>query len=244
MDIENLKHSYVCVHHFKPEDIISVDKITQADGKFTEKLRERPKLRTTAVPVLLPGCPAYLSAEQVGRPTRFTRESKEQEQFARALELSLHQHERDNDAFMVNSFQDLIEKIPVLLLPNMWMVCHYDCDALHIYKPEFSDQGMKILACLKVARNLRIFSFRDNLSIQLKLDVLSDIRQIEEIIQETEDYCIQAILCSSIKIFDFLLKGVFLYVYHLTIINYNMIRLTAIVFTHRIVGVPSYVLLG
>ena len=49
---------------------------------------------------------------------------------------------------------------------------------------------MKIQACLKVARNLRIFSFRDNLSIPLTLDVLSDIRQIEEIIQETEDYCI------------------------------------------------------
>ena len=87
----------------------------QADGKFTEKLRERPKLRTTAVPMLLPGCPAYLSAEQVGRPTRFTRESKEAEQFARALDLSLQQHERDNDSFMVNSFQDLIEKIPGLL---------------------------------------------------------------------------------------------------------------------------------
>ena len=133
VDIENLKHIYVCLHHFKPEDIITVDKIMQADGKFTEKFRERPKLRTTAVPMLLPGCPAYLSAEQVGRPTRFTRESKEVEQFARALELSLQQHERDNDAFMVNSFQDLIEKIPVLLLPNMWMVCHYDCDALHLY---------------------------------------------------------------------------------------------------------------
>ena len=49
---------------------------------------------------------------------------------------------------------------------------------------------MKIQACLKVARNLRIFSFRDNLSIPLTLDVLSDIRQIEEIIQETEDFCI------------------------------------------------------
>ena len=91
---------------------------------------------------------------------------------------------------MVNSFQDLIEKIPVLLLPNKWMVCHSDSDALHIYKPEFSDQGMKIPACLKVARNLRIFSFRDNLSIPLTLDVLSDIRQIEEIIQETEDFSI------------------------------------------------------
>ena len=43
---------------------------------------------------------------------------------------------------------------------------------------------MKIQACLEV------FSYHDNLSIPLTLDVLSDIRQIEEIIQETEDYCI------------------------------------------------------
>ena len=77
---------------------------------------------------------------------------------------------------MVNNFQDLIEKIPVLTLPNKWMICHSDCDALHIYKSEFSNQGMKIQACLKIARNLRIFSFRDNLSIPLTLDVLSDIR--------------------------------------------------------------------
>ena len=39
-------------HHFKPEDIITVDKIMQADRKFNEKLHERPKLRTTAVPML------------------------------------------------------------------------------------------------------------------------------------------------------------------------------------------------
>ena len=171
VDIENLKHIYVCLHHFKPEDFITVDKIMQADGNFSERLHERPKLRTTAVPMLLPGCPAYLSAEQVGRPNRFTRESKEVGQFARALELSLQQHERDNDAFIVNIFQDLIEKIPVLILPNMWMVCHCDCDALHIFKPELSDQGMKIQACLKVARNPRIFSFLDNLSIPVTLDV-------------------------------------------------------------------------
>ena len=90
--------------------------------------------------MLLPGCPAYLSANQFGRPTRFTRESKEVEQFARALDLSLQQHERDSDSFMVNSFQDLIEKIPLLLLPNKWMVCHSDSDAINIYNSEFSDQ--------------------------------------------------------------------------------------------------------
>ena len=131
-----------------------MDKIIQADGKFTEKLRERPKLRTTAVPVLLPGCPAYLSAEQVARPTRFTRESKEEEQFARALELSLQQHERDNDAFMVNSFQDLIENIPVLLLPNMWMVCHYDCDALHIYKLRSGNEDSSLFEGSSQPKNL------------------------------------------------------------------------------------------
>ena len=39
VDIENLKHVYVCLLHFHPEDIVTVDKIVQADGSITEKLR-------------------------------------------------------------------------------------------------------------------------------------------------------------------------------------------------------------
>ena len=76
VDIENLKHVYVCLLHFHPEDIVTVDKIVLA-GSITEKLLERPKLRPNAVPTLLPGCPAYLSTVPLDRPTRFTLESKD-----------------------------------------------------------------------------------------------------------------------------------------------------------------------
>ena len=36
-NIETLKNIYVCVHHFHPEDIITVDRILQADGGVPRK---------------------------------------------------------------------------------------------------------------------------------------------------------------------------------------------------------------
>ena len=134
VDIENLKHVYVCLLHFHPEDIVTVDKIVQADGSITEKLRERPKLRPNAVPTLLPGCPTYLSTVPLDRPTRFTLKSKEEEQFAQALQQSLHQQEREDVLFRVHSFQDLISKIPSLHLPDKWVVWHSESDTIHIYQ--------------------------------------------------------------------------------------------------------------
>ena len=98
-----------------PEDIVTVDKIVQADGSITGKLRESPKLRPNAVPTLLPRCPTNLSKVPLDKPTRFTLESKEE--FAQAIQQGLHQQERDV-MFKVEIFQDLISKIPSLQLPS------------------------------------------------------------------------------------------------------------------------------
>ena len=43
-NIADLSNIYVCMHHFHPKDIITVDRILQADGNFTERIRARPKL--------------------------------------------------------------------------------------------------------------------------------------------------------------------------------------------------------
>ena len=55
VDIENLKHVYVCLLHFHPKDIVTVHKIVQAEESTTEMLCERPKPRPNAVPTLFPG---------------------------------------------------------------------------------------------------------------------------------------------------------------------------------------------
>ena len=88
-NIADLSNIYVCMHHYHPKDIITVDRILQADGNFTERIRARPKLFQNAVPSILPGCPTHLSSEPLPRPTRFVRESKDEELFAQALKLSI-----------------------------------------------------------------------------------------------------------------------------------------------------------
>ena len=43
-NITDLSNIYVCMHHFHPKYIITVDRILQADSNFTEIIRARSKL--------------------------------------------------------------------------------------------------------------------------------------------------------------------------------------------------------
>ena len=45
----------------------------------------RPRLCQNAVPSNLPGCPSYLSSEKLHRHTRFSCETKDEENFERAI---------------------------------------------------------------------------------------------------------------------------------------------------------------
>ena len=85
------------MHHFDPKDIITVDRILQADDKSTERIRARPKLCQNAVPSILPDWLTHLSSEPLPRRTRFVRESKDEELFAHALKLSIEQQEHDTE---------------------------------------------------------------------------------------------------------------------------------------------------
>ena len=103
-----------------------------------------------AVPYLLPGCPTYLSTVSLDRPTRLTRESKEEQQFAQALQQSLEQQKREDLRFRVHSYQDLIAKISSHNLPDKWMVWHFELDTIHIYQPELSGLPLKVKYCLTI----------------------------------------------------------------------------------------------
>ena len=135
-------------------------------------------LLATAVPSILPGCPSYLSSESLPRPTRFNRESKEEEQFAQALQLSLEQQSHDDERFKMRNFQDLTAKLSLLTSSNKWVVWCSEC-ILHIFKPKLHDHVLNIEIRLMIYENLTIMGFRDNNEIPLSINTLSDTRQVE-----------------------------------------------------------------
>ena len=92
--------------------------VLQADGNFTETIRTKPRLCQNAVPSILPGCPRYLSSEPLPRPTRFIRETKDEEHFAHAIRLSLDQQAYNTEKFTVHNFQKLITVMSSLPLSN------------------------------------------------------------------------------------------------------------------------------
>jgi hypothetical protein len=54
-------HSYVCVKHFHSNDLITVEKYKDKDGKLCEYTRGKPVLSSDAVPRIFPNLPGYLT---------------------------------------------------------------------------------------------------------------------------------------------------------------------------------------
>ena len=56
--IEEIKKIYVCLKHFRDEDVEIFFNIPQPDGSILQEQRNLPRLRPLAVPRFLPGCPS------------------------------------------------------------------------------------------------------------------------------------------------------------------------------------------
>ena len=132
----------------------------------------------------MPGCPSYLSTKPLPRPTRFNRESKE-EQFAQGLRLSLEQQAHDDGRFTVHSLQDLITKLSLLPSSNQWVTWYSEC-TLHIFKPKIHDKVLNIEKRLVITENLAVMGFRNSGKIPLSIDNLSDTREVEVCFEEIE----------------------------------------------------------
>ena len=70
-------------NHFREEGIERAHKVPNPDGTFQEIPRGHPKLRTGAVPSILPGCPSYFSAPVPMH--RLSLEVKEADQFTKVI---------------------------------------------------------------------------------------------------------------------------------------------------------------
>ena len=121
-DVADLKVVYVCAKHFQKDDIEYVHIVPKGDGTFHEVPRARPKLKTGAVPSLLPGCPSYYSLTTGAKRARFSFDSKEEELLNQALSLSLKSESEEQEKYLVKSLQDLKDKLKLLSLPSNWLV--------------------------------------------------------------------------------------------------------------------------
>ena len=106
-------------------------------------------------------CPSYLSSKKLQIPTRFIHETKDEENFARAIRLSLEQQTHDIAKFTIHNFQTLVTDIFSLPLSNKWMIWYSDSN-LHIFMPKFQDYALTIVISLLIKENLGDIGFRDN----------------------------------------------------------------------------------
>ena len=105
-DIDKLKVVYVCVNHFRDEDVEYTHIVPNGDGSYRE-IRSKLKLKEGTVPSVLPGCPPYYSSHSATIRSRLSRDSKGDELFNQAMTLSLRSENEENERFVVKRFLDL-----------------------------------------------------------------------------------------------------------------------------------------
>ena len=109
------------LNDFQKEDIDYTFKVPKGDGTFTEVPRAKSKLKEGAIPSLLPGCPAYYLTK-LSKRTRLSYDAKEDDLMNQTLRLSLRSKSEEKEKFVVNSLQDLKDKLTLISLPNSWLV--------------------------------------------------------------------------------------------------------------------------
>ncbi|KAI6655777.1 hypothetical protein LOD99_1919 [Oopsacas minuta] len=139
----------------KEEDLIHVDRALQADGCCSEIPRIRPIYRPNAVPIIFQAGPSYLNITgQIAK--RLNLESKEEENFAKALHDSIIQDQQDSLRFGLGNFEDLKIKLPELHLNQDWAIWYSSSNTLEIIQLEFANQSIHILSTLSIHSDLTV----------------------------------------------------------------------------------------
>ena len=136
--IEEIKKIYVCVKHFRAEDVENFFSIPQPDGSILQEKRILPRLSPLAVPCFLPGCPSYLSKPIQCTPTasaRLDRNTRDRDHLALTMELSMRQKTIDEEKFQVLGFEDLKSKLVRIYLAKQWILWPTDENQLHFIQP-------------------------------------------------------------------------------------------------------------
>ena len=185
-DLDNLKTVFVCVKHFREEDIEYTHKVPNGDGTYRELPRKNPKLKDWTVPAYLPGCPSYYSQSTTKR-RRLSFDSKEDEQLQQAVALSLTSQTEEKEKYLIHSFQDLKVKLTCISLPN-WSLWFPNEQSLIFMRPHLLNSNILVDVYLKVESDLSIKAFHNGDVIPLSTCSISDTRLLESILSEIYEF--------------------------------------------------------
>ena len=178
---------FVCVKHFREEDIIKKFQILQPDGTNDSIPRKKKKkLSDDAIPCIFPNCPFYLSLTQP-KPVRFSRDEKDAELFAEAIKQSLEKQVSDEERYKFYSFQQLKEKIKLLALPEDWLLWNSDSNHLHFLKPAYLNDNLIIDYSMTNDTSLYVKAKSGSLPIPLTINIIHDTREIELLLNEIQN---------------------------------------------------------
>lgn len=186
------KYSAVCEKHFNASDIIREDKVVRDDGSVLIVKRDRPKLKTDAVPVIFPNCPKYLSSEPKTKRTNL--DVRENLLLQRAIEESKQSHSQYLQESIFNSFEKLVEllnnkgKYWKEQFANWDIIFHKECV---LFAELITDPIPKINKVLKINKNLIPSAFYGDSLIVLKclkhLPVINSVHHISECLNEMNE---------------------------------------------------------
>ena len=151
-NITDLKHIFVCVNHFREEDIERAYKVPNPDGTFQEIPRCQPKLRTGAVASILPGCPSYYSPPVLMQ--RLSLEAKEVDQFTKVLQLSRTSHMEDTKRNSVKIVLKL--KLSTQNIPSNWLSWCPNDDELHFISLSKTHRQISVTSSLTIDSTLNV----------------------------------------------------------------------------------------
>ena len=185
-DLDNLKTVFVCVKHFREEDIEYTHKVPNGDGTYREFPRKNLKLKDWTVPTHLPGCPSHYSQSTTNR-RRLSFDSKEDELLQQAVALSLTSQTEEKEKYLIHSFQDLKVKLTCISLPN-WSLCFPNEQSLIFMRLHLLNSNILLDVCLKVESDLSIKAFHNGDVIPLSTCSISDTRLLESILSEIYEF--------------------------------------------------------
>ena len=189
-NIDEIQNIYVCIKHFRDEDVETHFAIPQQDGSIKKVKRDILKLHQAAIPQFLPGCPSYLSTHSL-KPTRLDSSVKDRHLLEVALKLSMEQQQLDNEKFKVSSFSDLQFKLNSLVVPKHWLLWTSEASTLHLIRPTSTSHinGAPSIQCsLTIDESLYTKGFYDSNRISLSIKQIQDIRDIEILCGEISLY--------------------------------------------------------
>ncbi|KAI6651079.1 hypothetical protein LOD99_5656 [Oopsacas minuta] len=100
-------------------------------------------------------CLSYLNTtSQIAK--RLNLESKEEENFAKALHNRIIQDQQDSLRFGLGNFEDLKIELPELHLNQDWAIWYSSSNTLEIIQLEFANQSLHILSTLSIHSDLTV----------------------------------------------------------------------------------------